>query len=200
MVRLPTVPKSLKACEDGWTEISVNNNAFELVEEGTFFDSSLKLSLVKTLVAIANRIEDQLRSRGMVVNDVNIFCYLLHPAIDLLTDCTNQQLVKNGKRGIGSQEIWEFIGTLMFRSGFCTSPEHAWDRMERLSEDFILMKLTRFNEILSCLRGFDVGDRSPSNSNDEWFPRYGWSLYLLYVYMNDYMCFIMYAFPIVVMI
>ena len=183
MVRLPPVPKSLKACEDGWTEIPVDNHPFELVDEATFFDSSLKSSLVKTLLSIENRVEQQLRARGMCVNNVNIFCYLLHPAIDLLTDCTNQQLVKNGKRGIDSQELWEFIGTIIFRSGFCTSPERTWKRMEKLSVGFIVMKLNRFNEIMSSLRGFDVGDRSPSSSNDEWFPRYDWSLYLIYVYL-----------------
>ena len=97
-----------------------------MVDEATFFDSSLKSSLVKTLLPIENRLDQQLRARGMYVSNVNIFCYLLHPAIDLLTDCTNQQLVKNGKRGIDSQELWEFIGTIIFRSGFCTSPERTW--------------------------------------------------------------------------
>ena len=45
------------------------------------------------------------------------------------------------------------------------------------------MKLNRFNEIMSSLLGFDVGDRSLSSSNDEWFPSYDWSLYLIYVYL-----------------
>ena len=168
MGKLPNTPPSLKAWEDGWCEISLTDQKFTLIEEDSFLDLHFRSSLRNTLVVLANSIDNQLRNGGLDVTDKEIFRYLLRPVIDKLCDFTSQSLVKSGKDPTSVNEIWEFIGTLMFRSGFNGSSELAWKGMAQSSDGFEVMNLNRFTEILLNLRGYDVIGRAPSGCDDTW--------------------------------
>ena len=71
-----------------------------------------------------------------------------------------------------SDEMLEFIGTLIFRSGFNNSAVKAWERMEIVSNGFNLMDKSRFDVIFASLRGFDVVSRSPCKSDNSWLHMY----------------------------
>ena len=113
-VSLGSLPEALKAFQNGWTELDTNNVPFEVVDEDDFFDEEFGSAYCKTLLSVANSIDQQLGSRGKDVNMVNTFSFLLHPAVHMLADFTSQQLVKSGKSPTTALEIQEFIATLLF--------------------------------------------------------------------------------------
>jgi hypothetical protein len=97
---------------------------------------------------------------------VNIFQFLLEPAIDKFVDFTTQWLVRLEKPSTTAHEMWTFFATLFPRSTFNLSIALAWEEME--SPGFVLMEIERYNSILHNLRGYDTINRSPANIDDAW--------------------------------
>ena len=158
-------PESLQAWKNGWKEIGDNDKeALKTMLNDEFVDETCSESLQNTLKCIAGNMDGALLRRGQDINSVTCFQFLIYPAMNLLVDFTCQHLVKSGKSPISLHEMWEFLETMMMRSAFNVSPELSWKLMEKHADGFDLMKLSRFNEILSSLRGYDVNARDP----DDW--------------------------------
>eukprot|EP00521_Asterionellopsis_glacialis_P017185 CAMPEP_0195296994 /NCGR_PEP_ID=MMETSP0707-20130614/20589_1 /TAXON_ID=33640 /ORGANISM="Asterionellopsis glacialis, Strain CCMP134" /LENGTH=202 /DNA_ID=CAMNT_0040358659 /DNA_START=59 /DNA_END=668 /DNA_ORIENTATION=- len=57
MVQLGNTPESLKAWEDGWTQLPSEDEPFEVLDEDDFFNFQFKNSLSDTLIGIANQMD-----------------------------------------------------------------------------------------------------------------------------------------------
>ena len=102
------------------------------------------------------------------MNAVNIFQFLLEPAIDKIVDFTTQSLIASGKTATNKHELWTFFGTTFLRSAFNISTTLAWKEMENGSAGFVLMDIRRYHSILNNLSGYDMIGRSPENANAQW--------------------------------
>jgi hypothetical protein len=120
---------------------------------------------------MAESIDEALSLRGREVNAVNIFQFLLEPAIDRIVDFTTQSLFSSGKSVTIKHELWTFFATTFLRSTFNLSQVLAWKEMESVSAGFILMEMTCYNSILHNLWGYNTIGRSPENTDDVWMQR-----------------------------
>ena len=169
--RHPNVPASLHAFKAGWKHISMTSTPFMISDESYMMDYSNKASLIGSFSAMSNGIEKALISRGLDVDEVNIYQHLAASLVHLITDYTKQELVQQGSTKLVSiNEMWQFLGTLMLRSiQVRLSTEDAFDWISCFVRGkFELMPVERFTNILYSLRGFDVSLRSPQDNEDSW--------------------------------
>jgi hypothetical protein len=169
--RLDDLPESLSAWKNGWSEMDETNQAFSVIDEEEFFTEQMGDSLKDTFVLTAESIDRALTLRGREVNAVNIFQFLLEPAIDKIVDFTTQSLIASGKIATTKHELWTFFATTFLRSAFNLSTALAWKEMESGSAGFVLMDMKRHNSILHNLRGYDMIGRSPDNADAAWMGR-----------------------------
>jgi hypothetical protein len=143
--------------------------AFSVVDEEEFFTEQMGDGLKDTFVLMAHSADQALTSRGREVNSVNIFQFLLEPAVDKIVDFTTQSPIGSGKPPTTAHEMWTFFGTVFLRSTHNVTTALAWEEME--SPGFVLMDVERHNSILHNLRGFDAMNRSPAKIDDAWMQR-----------------------------
>ncbi len=172
--RLRSLPAGSKACIDGWTETDLEHESCDVFEEDDFFESFVGNCHRDTFDLMAKAVNQALVSRGLTVNSSNIFKFLLQPALALLLDYTNQELVRTGHTRMEEKELLQFIGTKHLRSTFNLSTGTAFEAMKPLatSEGFVLMEARRHNAMLHSLRGHDVIGRDPAESEDSWMERH----------------------------
>lgn len=165
MPRSIVVPESLKACENGWENLTKHDCQHVFVDELRYSDKILCAHFRDTYITMADRMGDEPTSRGDHVTSVNVFRYLLHPAIDTILDHIRQELVNKGLVSISTAEMWNFIGTMMFRTTFNVGTGPAWEIMAKAADDFELMDSKQFHYLLRCLRGYNVRGRSQKLSD-----------------------------------
>ena len=149
---MPTIPQAFIAFRDGWTELNIEEEPFKLVMEEDYVNHHNLDPLIETFTHMVKAMTSALTSRGLPLNRVNAFMYLLPTGvISKLADSTTQHLIANGLEQIrDNREYYQFLATKMLRSRFRMSSPAAFLSMENLSKfhQFDLMDLKRYNEIL----------------------------------------------------
>ena len=118
--------------------------------------------------------QNHLSNNGFGVDFVSTFNALLTaPAINILVECTSQELVSKGYERTNANEMLKFLATKFLQSRIHVQSDVAWsDYLEPLAVryNFQLMEITRFNRMLNSIRGFDIDKRNADN-NDTWMQR-----------------------------
>ena len=135
------LPAPFRHCLNGKWKLYVPEQALShtVMFEDEFQSMSYSKPYVDTIRFIATSIRTKLQSLGKDVDELNIFRYLIEPALRLLAEYAMEQLVKDAtdseKSMVGTsvEEIWEFIATKYFRSTFRVLTEVAWEMMEAIA-------------------------------------------------------------------
>ena len=152
---MPTIPQAFIAFRDGWTEVNIEEEPFKLVMEEDYVNHHNLDPLIETFTHMVKAMTSALTSRGLPLNRVNAFMYLLPTGvISKLADSTTQHLIANGLEKIrDNHEYYQFLATKMLRSRFRMSSVAAFLSMEHSTKiyQFDLMDLKRYNEILGSI-------------------------------------------------
>lgn len=165
----PSLTESLLASQNGWTNLTSNQQRFQIHNESNFNDAIFGEEFSQTLIDLAEGMEQFLSSRRRQVCDVNIFIALVQPAILHLVDCTQQQLVKAREHTVTEKEMWQFVATMIFRQSFNMPKEMAFDAMAALLPDIDLLTPKHYSTLMSSLRGYDVVGRTADEGTRIWF-------------------------------
>ena len=170
---LNKIPDDFKACLD-WEEVCQVRKNFVILTEDEFYEQYLNRSYIDTFCYIASSMQNHLSNNGFGVDSVNTFNALLTaPAINILVECTSQELVSKGYERTNANKMLKFLATKFLRSRIHVPSDVAWsDYLEPLAVryNFQLMEITRFNRLLNSIRGFDIDKRNADN-NDTWMQR-----------------------------
>ena len=168
---LSCLPEALSAFSQGWEEITIDV-AYEIVMKEIYnaYENNKHMcgiyeNMADWVVRVGNR-------KGLPLNTFSISPHLLSD-VALLTTIENK-LVINGCSPTTMLELNIFIGTRWLRSRLHTSPELAFYKTKETAEfrSFILMDVSRYKKIYSCIRGFPLeGRNDDSNKEATWMRR-----------------------------
>eukprot|EP00984_Skeletonema_dohrnii_P027846 scaffold17539_cov76-Skeletonema_dohrnii-CCMP3373.AAC.1 len=169
------IPDRLKACLTGWKEVPMSKTMYELVTEEEFKEAYMSASYINTSSNAVASVERHLNQSGREINTTNIITSLVSDATFLnLSNHTSEALVKRGLRRTNPIEMQTFLATKLLRSRFRMSTKMAWTTVLSSiakANGFELMDMSRYNNILTCIRGYGISNRSGDNGTDVWIQR-----------------------------
>ena len=173
---IDNLPDYLKAFSTGWTEITKENHPYTIVDKDDYntFENGKHLS--EMYVRMADSVTSTLSKKGLPVTSHNILSHLLSDiALLKIIEYTNEELVIMGHPITNLTEFKQFIGTRWLRSRLRVSPTLAFAKMKETAKfnGFLLMDISRYNNIYACIRGFSMKGRHKDFNDEVTWMRHG---------------------------
>jgi hypothetical protein len=94
-------------------------------------------------------------------------------AVEMLVRHTTAALVKRDLAPTNGMEMKRFLAHTLLRSRYRVSTSLAWEMMgtEATRQGITLMDQKRYNNLLTCLRGYALAGREGDDGNDSWMRR-----------------------------
>jgi len=167
------IPNAFKACDTGWEERDITDMSYTITSEEDYVQEHLADCLLDTYNYVATSMDSRLNSKDLEVNAVNAFNELIQAStFEEIASHTTEQLVKKNLNRVTGYEMKRFFATKFLRSRFNVDVDTAFKLMETHAREknFTLMDKKRYNNIMSCLRGYEVNGRSGADG-ESWMRR-----------------------------
>jgi hypothetical protein len=169
------LPDAFLACTTGWEKVDLSEEKYVIRTEEDYAEEDITGALIDSYIHAADSMERRLNQLGVDVNSANTVEVLISDAaLVKLKEHTSQQLVRKGHTGTSTFELRRFLATKYLRSRFRVPSKESWELMKTIAvqNHFKLMPLERYNNIMTCLRGYDVPSRTGGGNGDEtWLRR-----------------------------